>query len=60
MKKKTYNKKEDFLLLLSSMTNNELNDFIKNHGSKPKKIPMCYLLDKNKNIINLDGNNQKI
>ena len=49
MNKKTYNKKRDFIKLISSMTNNELNDYIKKNGSKPKKTTLCFLIDKKDN-----------
>ena len=36
MSKKTYDKKKDFIMLISSMTDKELNDYIKRNGSEPK------------------------
>lgn len=58
MGKKTYDKKKDFIMLISSMTDKELNDYIKRNGSEPKKIPLCYSIDKDGNII--DPNIEKI
>lgn len=43
---KTYEKKRDFIKIIASMTNNELNDYIKQHGSRPKRIIMCDKIDK--------------
>lgn len=48
MKTKTHNKKRDFIQLISSMTNTELNDYIKTHGSEPKPVVMCRIVDKSK------------
>lgn len=45
---KTYNKKRDFIQLISSMSDKELNDYIKYHGSKPKPVIMCDIIDKSK------------
>ena len=42
---KTYDKKRDFIRLISSMTNNELNEYIKQHGSDPKPVVMCRIID---------------
>lgn len=42
---KTYNKKRDFIRLISSMTNNELNDYIKQYGSEPKPVVMCRIVN---------------
>lgn len=46
---KTYNKKKDFIKIISSMNNTELNDYIKTHGSKPKPVVMCRIINKEKN-----------
>ena len=51
---KTYNKKRDFIQLISSMSDKELNDYIKCHGSKPKPVIMCDIIDKPKK----KGNNK--
>jgi hypothetical protein len=48
MATKTYKKKEDFLDKLMSMTDTELNDFIKKYGKPPKPCIMCSIVDKNK------------
>lgn len=45
---KTYNKKRDFIELLSSMDNNQINEYIKKYGSKPKPVNMVVVIDKNK------------
>ena len=45
---KTYNKKRDFIELLSMMDNNQINEYIKRHGSKPKPVNMVIFVDKTK------------
>lgn len=45
---KTYNKKRDFIELLSSMDNNQINEYIKRYGSKPKPVNMIVLINKDK------------
>lgn len=45
-KMKTHNKKEDFIKIISMMTNNELNDYIKRHGPDPKPVVMVRIIDK--------------
>lgn len=40
----TEEKKSQFLRILTSMSNVELNEFIKSKGKKPKLIPMCILV----------------
>jgi hypothetical protein len=42
------NKKEQFIRILTSMTNVELNDYIKSHGKGPKMVQMCVLVKKDK------------
>lgn len=50
MKTKTHNNKRDFINTISSMTNNELNDYIKTHGSKPKPVVMIKIIDKSSKL----------
>ena len=45
---KTTDKKNDFIELISQMTDTELNDYIKIHGKPPKKVRMYHLIDKEK------------
>lgn len=45
---RTHNKKDDFIKKISSMTNKELNDYIKSKGSKPKPVKMVSIINKNK------------
>ena len=45
---KTHDKKRDFIKIISSMTNTELNDYIKQYGSEPKPVVMCRIIDKSK------------
>ena len=51
---KTYDKKRDFIKIISSMTNTELNDYIKQYGSEPKPVVMCRMVDKSKKKIILN------
>lgn len=39
-------KKEDFIKKLSNMTIDEINEFIKQKGKRPKPIPLIYFADK--------------
>ena len=43
---KTTEKKQHFIALISMMSNNELNDYIKRHGHGPKPVVMCRIVDK--------------
>lgn len=47
-------KKKSFIDELTSMTKEEINDFIKKKGKKPKPIPLIYFMDegeeKNENL----------
>lgn len=47
--KKTHDKKRDFIKIISSMSDTELNDYIKCHGSKTKPVIMCRIVDKPEN-----------
>ena len=38
---KTYDKKQDFIQLLASMSHNDINEYIKRHGKKPKPVLVC-------------------
>ena len=38
----------DFIETISSMTNKQLNDYIKQYGSKPKPVVMCRIIDRKK------------
>jgi len=40
--------RKDFLDILTSMTDTELNDYIKAKGKPPKKVVMCRIVDKEK------------
>lgn len=40
-KKKTHDKRRDFIQLLASMSDVEINEYIKNHGKPPKPVVMC-------------------
>ena len=42
---KSTEKREDFILKLASMTDTEINDFIKRYGKKPKPTRMYTLID---------------
>lgn len=43
---KTHDKKKDFIQIISSMDNNELNNYIKRHGPDPKPVVMFRIIDK--------------
>lgn len=48
---KTHDKKDDFIKIISSMTDTEINDYIKAHGKGPKPVVMCRIIEEeNKNI----------
>lgn len=44
---KTHDKKHDFIKIISSMSNTELNNYIKDHGTKPKPVVMVRIVDNN-------------
>lgn len=41
---KTHNKKRDFIKILSSMSDTEINNYIKTHGKGPKPVVMCTII----------------
>lgn len=43
---KTYNNRNDFISILSSMSNTDINDYIKQHGKKPKDVLLCTVISK--------------
>jgi len=43
---KTHNNKKDFIQLLSSMSDTEINDYIKKNGKGPKPVVMCRIISK--------------
>lgn len=49
---KTYDKKNDFIEFIASMSHNELNDYIKRHGSDPKPVVMVREVDKSRTSVN--------
>ena len=40
--------KDDFINLLMTMSDTEINDYIKEHGKPPKKTRLYQLIDKEK------------
>ena len=46
MKKKTHDNKRDFIKILTSMSDVELNEYIKTHGKPPKPVIMCRIINK--------------
>jgi hypothetical protein len=44
---KTHDKKRDFIQILSSMNDTEINDYIKQHGKGPKPVVMCVIINNN-------------
>lgn len=49
---KTYDKKEDFIKLLASMSHNDINEYIKRHGKAPKPVLAIRVVDKKDTIYN--------
>ncbi len=45
-KVKSTDKKRDFIALLASMSDNEINEYIKIHGKPPKKVLLYRLIHK--------------
>lgn len=45
---KTHERKRDFIKILSSMSDTEINDYIKEHGKRPKLVEMCVIVRKDK------------
>ena len=41
-----YDKKRDFIQILSMMSDTEINDYIKTHGKPPKPVVMCRIVNK--------------
>lgn len=39
---KTYDNKRDFIQLIASMSQTEINDYIKRHGKPPKMVMMFH------------------
>ena len=48
---KTHNSKKDFIKILSSMTDTEINDYIKKYGKGPKPVIMCTIVNKDDNNV---------
>ena len=49
MSVKTDKKKRDFIAILASMSDTELNNFIKMNGKPPKPVVMCRIVSKEAN-----------
>ena len=43
---KTHNNKRDFIQLLMTMSDTEINDYIKKHGKGPKPVVMCTIVER--------------
>lgn len=43
---KTHENRRDFIKILSSMSHNDINDYIKQHGKRPKDVLLCTVRDK--------------
>lgn len=41
---KSHDKKRDFIKILSSMSDTEINDYIKTYGKGPKPVIMCTIV----------------
>ena len=48
-KQKTTNKRRDFIQFISSVSAEELNDYIKSHGKPPKSVRLYHLIKKEDN-----------
>ena len=48
---KTHNNKKSFIQTLSMMSDTEINDYIKRHGKRPKRVEMCRIIDKQKHEV---------
>lgn len=46
---KTHENKRDFIQLLMSMSDTEINDYIKRHGKGPKPVVMCTIVERGDN-----------
>ena len=46
---KTYDKKQDFIQLLASMSHNDINEYIKRHGKKPRPVLVCRVVKEDNN-----------
>ena len=55
---KSTNKKRDFIAEISSMSDTELNDYIKAHGKPPKPIRLYHLINKEGGIDNESERNE--
>lgn len=49
---KTYDKKEDFIKLLASMSHNDINEYIKRHGKAPKQVLAIRVVNSPKDGLN--------
>ena len=55
---KSTSKKRDFIAEISSMSDTELNDYIKAHGKPPKPIRLYHLINKEGGIDNESERNE--
>ena len=55
---KSTNKKRDFIAEISSMSDTELNDYIKAHGKPPKPIRLYHLINKEGGVDNESERNE--
>ena len=46
---KTYDKKQDFIQILATKRNNDINEYIKKKKKKPKKVLACRVVKKEEN-----------
>lgn len=54
---KSTERKRDFIEFLSSVTDTELNDYIKIHGKPPKKVRMYHLVSGGRKGNEMESNN---
>lgn len=48
MGSKTHKNRKDFIQILCMMSDTEINDYIKRHGSEPKPVQMCHIVKESK------------
>jgi len=48
--KASHKKKNDFIQILMSMTDVEINEYIKSHGKPTKPVNMCRIVESKNNL----------
>lgn len=47
----SHEKKQDFIDIICSMSDTEINDYIKAHGKPPKLVLMYDIIDRNRDLM---------